>query len=310
MKISAKKEVHWAFPFQPKDSLAFTEILPLAAPKKWFFHGSNQLIFNQSSFSNWISGGQNNVGVIGRIRYNLTYRTNSHFWENYWIAGYGWLYSQGQTSRKTEDNWSFQSNYGYHLGGNYFLSTGLQLMSQFTAGYNYTATPNPSFDDRISNFMSPGYFNLGIGLSYHPSENFQAIFRPINGKFTIVLEKHLQKAGNFGLERNGQSLRIELGAMASIIHKWNIVKNANYTHQLQLFTNYLQHAERVDIAYSGQLNFKFNKWITTNVSVDVVYDHDQIEKTQFKQVLGIGATYQLGWENKEKDKRFITPYLK
>ena len=85
------------------------------------------------------------------------------------------------------------ANYGYDLGRNYYLSSGLQFISQFAPGYNYVKTPSPNFDDRISKFLAPAYINTGIGISYNPNENFQVIFRPINGKFTIVADKHLQK---------------------------------------------------------------------------------------------------------------------
>ena len=67
------------------------------------------------------------------------------------------------------------ANYGYDLGKNYYLSSGLQFISQFAPGYNYVKTPSPNFDDRISKFLAPAYINTGIGISYNPNENFQVI---------------------------------------------------------------------------------------------------------------------------------------
>ncbi len=40
-------------------------ILQLKDPIKWFYYGNNSMTFNQSSFSNWNSGGNNNIGIIG-----------------------------------------------------------------------------------------------------------------------------------------------------------------------------------------------------------------------------------------------------
>lgn len=284
-------------------------LLQLKDPIKWFYHGQNSLVFNQSSFSNWNSGGNNNIGIIGKINYNLSYKNRRHFLDNNIQLGYGFVSTQGESSRKTEDYINIMTNYGYDIGRNYYLSTGFQFLSQFSAGYNYTLTPNPTFENRISRFMSPGYFYTGLGILYNPNENFQVIFRPLNGKFTFVTDPFLQKAGKYGLERDGQSVRSELGALVNVLYRLKIFKDINLVNQVNFFSNYATHPERVDIAYNGTLNFKFNKFITTVVSLDLLYDHDQMQRLQLKQTLGVGFSYNLGFEIKEKDKKLIKPFV-
>ena len=280
-------------------------------PQKWYFYGQNSLVFSQASFSNWNSGGNNNISVLGKINYNLSYRNRKHYLENILQLGYGFLAAEGQSNRKTEDFINLMTNYGYDLGRNYYLSTGFQFVSQFTAGYNYSETPDPEYSDRISKFMAPGYLNIGLGISYNPNENFQVIFRPANGKFTFVNDPHLQKKGRYGLEYDGQSIRTELGAMLNFIYRVKILKDVNLDNQLNFFSNYVTHPERVDISYNGTLNIRFNKFISTVVSLDLVYDHDQIQKLQRKQTLGIGLSYNLGAQNREKDnrKKVIKPFI-
>ena len=78
---------------------------------------------------------------------------------------------------------------------------------------------------------------------------------------------------------------------------------------MNFFSNYANHFERVDILYNGTLNFKFNKFITTVISLDLLYDHDQMQKLQLKQTLGIGFSYNLGFEIKEKNKKMIKPFI-
>lgn len=279
--------------------------------KRWFFYGQHTLTFNQASFSNWNAGGNDNIGAIGRITYNISYRKNRHYWENIIQLGYGMIASRGQTKRKTEDQINIATNYGYEIGNNYYLSAGYQLLTQFTPGYDYAAHPRPTRENRISNFMAPGYLNAGMGISYNPSENFQVIFRPVNGKFTFVLDPHLQKAGNFGLTNDGQAVRTELGAMVNFLHRWKIYENVTLTNQLNFFSNYVHHPERVDINYSGILNLKFTKFITAVVSLDLLYDHDQIQALQRKQTLGVGFVYNLGVETKAKPsgKKVIKPFV-
>lgn len=284
-------------------------LLQLKDPIKWFYHGQNNMVFNQSSFSNWNSGGNNNIGIIGKINYNFSYKKNRHFLDNNVQLGYGFVTTEGEPSRKTEDYINIMSNYGYDVGKNFYLSTGFQFLSQFSAGYNYSTTPNPTFDNRISRFMSPGYLYAGVGILYNPSENFQVIFRPLNGKFTFVTDPFLQKAGKYGLEKDGQSVRSELGALVNILYRVKILKDINLVNQINFFSNYVFHVERVDIAYNGTLNIKFNKFINTIVSVDLLYDHDQMQKLQLKQTLGVGFSYNFGFEIKEKNKKLIKPFV-
>ncbi|NHW59105.1 DUF3078 domain-containing protein, partial [Escherichia coli] len=79
------------------------KFLKMDTPQKWYFWGQNTLVFNQSSFSNWNSGGNNSVGVIGNIDYNLSYKNRNHYWENIVRMGYGMVSTQNQVARKTDD---------------------------------------------------------------------------------------------------------------------------------------------------------------------------------------------------------------
>lgn len=280
-------------------------------PQRWYFMGQNNLVFNQASFSNWNAGGNNNIGVIAKINYNISYKKDKHFLENIFQFGFGFVTTNGQPTKKTDDYINITSNYGYDIGKNYYLSSGIQFVTQFGPGYNYNTTPDPVFDDRISKFMAPGYLNIGLGLSYNPNENLQIIFRPINGRFTFVTDPLLQKAGKYGLLNDGQNLRTELGARLNFIYRLNIHKGIYLDNQLNLFSNYLEHMERVNMSYNAALNIKFNKYITTVVNLDLLYDHYQIQKLQTKQTLGIGFIYNLGAQNIEKDnrKKVIKPII-
>lgn len=280
--------------------------------KKWHFYGKNNLFFNQASFSNWNSGGQTNIGILTKLDYHLDYKKYYHYVENIFSFGYGWNSTKGQSSRKTEDYINIMSNYGYRLSKNFYLSAGAQLITQFSPGYDYNKNSNPEYEDRISKFLAPGYINTGIGISYNPNKNFQVIIRPINGKFTIVNDEKLQKKGKYGLENDGQRVRKELGAMINLSYRLNIYKGIYFDNKLNVFTNYINHPELVDIFYNGVLNIKFNKFITTVISLDLAYDDDQIQKLQTKQTLSIGFTYDIGKIKKDKKKKpiIISPFIK
>ena len=290
--------------------LTSSTIINLPTLKRWFIFGQNSLVFNQSSFANWYAGGNNNIGVNAKVNYNIVYKKNRHYLDNNIQMGYGFVSSTGQSTRKTDDYIKIMTNYGYELAQKYYFSAGFQVTTQFTPGYNYSKTPDPLYDDRISKFFAPGYFNIGVGFSYNPKDNLQIIMRPVNGKFTFVLDERLQYAGNYGLERDGQKMRSELGAMFNVLYKLTVFKDITYTNQLNIFANYLNHTERLDITYNGTLNMQFNKLISTIVTVDLMYDHDQLQKLQRKQTLGVGITYNLGFKmEQEKNKGIIKPFV-
>ena len=94
-------------------------LLRLGGNKRWFYYGQNNLVFNQSSFSNWNSGGNNNIGIIGKINYTWSYKNGKHFLDNNLQLGYGFVASEGESSRKTEDYINLMTNYGYDIGKNF-----------------------------------------------------------------------------------------------------------------------------------------------------------------------------------------------
>lgn len=56
-----------------------------------------------------------------------------------------------------------------------------------------------------------GYLNIGVGVTYRPSDNFTMTLRPANARWTFVTDKDLQKAGNYGLKNDGDSSLFQFG---------------------------------------------------------------------------------------------------
>ena len=274
---------------------------PVDSTKHWSVIGHNTLMINQAAFSNWVGGGANSLGWLAGINYNLVYKKDKNLVENVIILGYGQNNTQGLGNRKSQDNINLSSNYGYEIGKNWYASAGVGFISQFTNGYEDGNNPAAK---KISNFMAPGYVSLGAGFTYRPSENFTLTLRPANARWTFVLDKDLQKAGNYGLKNDGDSSLFQLGFFAGSTYKLKLMENITLLNNASVFSNYLDHPERLVLSYGGVLNMKINKFISTNITLDLLYDHNQIMKTQLKQTLGVGFAYNIdnGVKFKE-DKR-------
>lgn len=169
--------------------------LEVDSTKHWSIQGQNSLMLNQSSFSNWVGGGANSIGWLAGANYNLTYKKGKNLLENTIILGFGQNDTEGLGKRKTQDIINLNSNYGYEIGKNWYASAGAGFLSQFAPGYEDGNNPSAP---KISNFMAPAYINVGAGFTYRPHDNFTMTLRPVNARWTLVLDTDLQKAGNFG----------------------------------------------------------------------------------------------------------------
>lgn len=115
----------------------------------------------------------------------------------FWIIqlGYGFVASQGEQSRKTEDYINLMTNYGYDIGKIIISPLVFSFYHSFLPVIILLPNTEPHFcRPHFSRFMSPGYLNAGLGISYNPNE-ISSHFRPINGKFTVA-DPYLQKKEN------------------------------------------------------------------------------------------------------------------
>jgi len=275
--------------------------------KAWSIQAQNTLMLNQASFSNWVGGGANNVGWLAGVNYNMTYEKGKYLWENIIVLGYGQNNTQGVGTRKTQDVINLSTNFGKEFVKNWYLSAGANLQSQFAPGYEDGNNPEAA---KISNFMAPGYVNVGLGVTYRPNENFTMTLRPANARMTFVLDKELQKAGTYGLKNDGDSMLFQFGFLGTAVYKLKIMENINLTNTASVFSNYLDHPERLVLSYGAVLNMKINRFISSNITVDVLYDHNQIQKTQLKQTLGVGFAYNIDNGVKRSEKKENQSWLK
>lgn len=259
-------------------------------PKYWSVLAKNSVMFNQAAFSNWVGGGANNVGWLGSANYNLTYEKDRNLWENIIILNYGQNTTKGVGTRKTQDVINFSTNYGRQFSKSWYVSAGASLQSQFSGGFEDGNNPEAK---KISNFMAPGYSNAGLGITYRPNDNLTVTLRPANARFTFVLDKELQLAGNYGLKDDGDSFLMQFGFYGNAVYKIKLMENIEMTNTGSIFSNYLDKPDHMVLSYNMLLNMKINRFVSSIVTLDLLYDHNQIQKTQLKQTLGIGFAYNI-----------------
>ena len=283
--------------------------------KNWKTGGVGALNFAQTSYTNWAAGGQNSIAGTALVSLYANLHKGLSTWDNTLDMAYGKTELGNDRPRKSDDKIDFSSKYGrYTFIKHWYYSALFNFKSQFDKGYNY---PNDS--TVVSHFMAPGFFVLSLGMDYKLKDYFSAFIGPLTAKLTVVNDQTLADAGAFGVDKaiydgNGMLLKPgkrhleEFGGYVKLAFKKDIMTNVNLQTKLELFSNYLKDPQNVVVNWEVLLAMKVNKYISANISTQLMYD-DKINtkilnsdgsykvngpRVQFKEVLAIGISYKFG----------------
>lgn len=254
--------------------------------RNWNFAGEASLNFSQTSFSkNWQAGGQSSVAGLGLFNVSAKYAKNKSAWESSLDIKYG-LTKQGEEDlRKTDDNFEILSKYGYQATENWYYSAMLSFKTQMTDGEHES-----NRDSVISRLLAPAYMLTSLGMDYKQGDVFSLLLAPVTGKLTMVFDDTFSDEGRFGVDP-GKKMRLEFGASIKSTFVKEILKNVTINSKLGMFYNYLEDPQ-IDIDWEMLVNMKINQFLSTNVVAQLIYDKDQVDKIQFKEIIGIGLTYK------------------
>lgn len=262
----------------------------------------------QTSLTNWAAGGQNSMAINGIFSAFANYKRNKTVWDNSLDIGYG-LIKQGKNTAfmKTDDKIDFLSKYGREAFKSFYYAALFNFKTQMSPGYNY---PNDSV--KISDLFAPAYLLLALGMDYKPNGYFSAFIAPLAAKFTIVNDQLLSDAGAFGVTP-GEKVKSEIGGYIRVIYSKNdfkneFLKNVSFTTKIDLFSNYLDKPQNIDVSWETLIAMKVNKYLIVNFNTHLLYDDNTKIKVdrnndgvldpvpgsriQFKEILGVGLSYK------------------
>ena len=270
------------------------------------------LNLTQSSFTNWAAGGRNNLSGLGFANLQANYKKDKIKWDNrlnFALGGIQYLDDvEGDMLQKTDDVIDFQTNFGYGLKDPWYITILGGFKTQTLNGF--TAATDSLYS---STFMAPGYVNLSLGIEYAPNDKFNVFVSPVSSKMTFVRDQRLANAGAFGVEPGlfdingllitpGEQFRFELGSYARILYNKELMENIQLKSRLELFSNYMNNPQNIDVNAEAIITFKVNSWFSASVQANLIYDDDITirdkngnsgPRTQFKQVIGVGLAYTM-----------------
>jgi hypothetical protein len=252
----------------------------------WKRGGNIVFLFNQSAFNNdWLGGGTAKMPGNGGLNYDFNYKAGKIVWDNKIMGSYGLTKLKGQDMTKSDDRLEFMSLFGRKAGqGNWYYSWYLNFKTQMDSGFD------PKTGTKISHFFSPAYLQSGPGMLWKKSNNLKVNIAPATSKLIFVHDHFTQFGSAFGVEQ-GKSRRFEFGAALNGYYKLNLMENISMENILNLYSNYLDKPQNVDVDYQMNLVMKINKYISTNVAFQALYDDNARGAFQIREVFGLGINY-------------------
>ena len=279
---------------------------PPAEPKAdtviyWKKGGTFNINLQQVGLRNWAAGGESSFAVGAAIEAYANYEKDQVVWENKADIRYGVIRNGGANNRfeKTDDILILNSKLSQKFNENVLMTASINFRTQMDEGFRLENVAGSDEPNRIliSEFLSPGYLQASVGITYRQGKVFNTTVAPFTGRFTFVLNDSLANAGAFGVEM-GENIRSEAGISWKGTYQKDVVENVKLQTNFNFFSNYEKFPNTVVNLEAG-LNLKVNNFISSNISSQLIYDDDVIltrddgtqgRDVQLKNVINVGFT--------------------
>jgi hypothetical protein len=199
--------------------------------------------------------------------------------------------------------------------GKFDFSAIMLFKTQLAKGYTY---PNDTMEILVSKFFNPAILTVGLGLDYKPNKTTSINFSPFSYKGTFVMDT----TGVIGVDAidqtkygvpAGKRAKNEPGASFMITNEYKPFKTVTMTNRLQLFTNYIEKPQNIDIDWEMILTANLNWFTDVRFNTHLVFDDDtktpvfdkdknpvlgsdgkqkKTSRIQFKELLGFSFVFR------------------
>ncbi|NCD41418.1 MAG: DUF3078 domain-containing protein [Bacteroidia bacterium] len=268
-----------------------------AQESPWKKSADISLTFSQVALTNWAAGGNGSVALNTFGNFGLHYKEGNSDWENKLELAYGLIKPENEILKKSDDRIYFESKYGVKATEKLDYTTLLSFRTQFVEGYNY-----PEGEEKVylSNVLAPAYLNLSVGINWKPAEFLSVFLSPASARYLLVNDQILANQGAFGVEP-GEKSKFEFGGLAKLNFKKDIFENVNLATNLELFSNYFDKPQNIDILWDVMVFLKINSFLSANITTNLIYDDNIMitdtegntgPRVQFKEIAGVGFSYK------------------
>jgi Protein of unknown function (DUF3078) len=252
----------------------------------WNTKGTTGLNLSQIALSNWSQGGDNSMAFDLIGNFSFIYFSSPFRLDNNLKLSYGRTKIGGEDFRTSDNDLYLENVLSYKIDWEFKPYFSNSVRTVIANGYQY----NSDTTYQISAFFDPGYVTQSLGLLYDKSKIFQtrlglALQETFASKFT-------QYTDDPDTPNKIEKSKIEAGVESVSSLNYTIAKNLLIDSDLRLFTRF-KHLDTWDVRWDNTLTAQVNNFVNVNLNVLVVYQKDQSPKTQLKEALQLGFTYNL-----------------
>jgi len=273
--------------------------------KYWKLSGIVGLKVSQTYLTNWAAGGNSNFSGIIYANVTLNYKKNRIAWDTHLDTDFGILHSSDFKNykwRKANDKINFTTTFGVEIWPNeqskstWFIAANGTFKSQYAAGYNYLGD---SARIRVSNWVSPSYTELSVGINWKWSDLITLYYSPLAGLITSCTDSLLRSS--YGIPEN-KTVTSSLGMTFKAGIRYTGVKNLLIQTNLKLFTPYTDKDQKFgnfDVDWDFMISYQFLKVLNVSLTTNLKYYHKVLfdepgkakRRVQFQEILGLGIAY-------------------
>ena len=252
---------------------------------KWKPDGIAGVNLSQIAFSNWAKGGENSLSWVFFSNVGLNYEGSQYILKNNFKFAYGRT-KIGVAAYRTNDNEVYLENvltYKISWSADPFIS--YTFRTNVSAGFDYKSPLEP----KVSDFFDPAYITQAIGFEFGKTKQFVTrLGLAFQETFTNKFRSYSDDPETPELE----SFKFETGLESVTSTEFLIDDNLLYTGKLRLFSRFNRLAVW-DVRFDNLITAKINSYLNMNFGVLVLYEKDQSPKTQVKEAIQVGVTYNL-----------------
>ncbi|MBO5901192.1 MAG: DUF3078 domain-containing protein [Alistipes sp.] len=254
----------------------------------------------------WQAAGDNTITVLANLNFLHTYKHGRFTLTNTAAAKFGynntkidlngeqrgvWFKNVDEIALSTSPQWALVKNWSY--GAN------VKFRTQFARGYEARGDKQLG-NQRVSNFMTPGYLDASLGFTYIlPSERFplKVNLAPIAMSATYRIDQGTSK--DYGVAAPlRQKYEGGLSVQLDFDKTWG--KNGWLRYRTTAYSFYgwitgLSSKTISDIAptlrWENTFDIKATKYISTQIYVQLYYNKAEYQKLQLQSMLSVGLTY-------------------
>lgn len=252
----------------------------------WTPLGVVGLNVSQIAFQDWSQGGDNSIAWALIGNFGLEYSSKDWSFKNKLKAAFG-MNKLGDADFRTTDNEFYLESVLIRTLGwfadPYFSNIVRTIIAN---GYDYKTTP----ETQIAGFFDPGYVSQSLGFAYSLEKLFR--FRLGLGFQETFTNQFRQYTDDPKTTDKVEAFKFDTGIESVSELDLPIDENLLYQSKIRLFSRF-NSLDVWDVRWDNLVTAKVNKYLNVNLNVLIIYEKQQSLRTQIKEALQLGITYNI-----------------